>query len=141
MSGQDDKDPPAEQLRIHGEERRRRAEADEAAASDADRRHGERRLAPRVKIEVWVEERREREVYWLRTADISEGGAFLEGSIPYVPGTRMELHIPLPGYGPFVVQAEVVAAGDDRGELGMGVKFIEPAFDLLAAVRALAQES
>jgi hypothetical protein len=52
----------------------------------------------------------------------------------------MELHIPLPGFVPFVVQAEVVSAGDDRGELGMGVKFVDPAFDLVAAVKSLAAD-
>ncbi|HEV8323652.1 MAG TPA: PilZ domain-containing protein [Myxococcota bacterium] len=130
-----DKDPPVELPREHGEKRRQRA--DVPPAGD-ERRQGDRRLDPRVKIEVWVEERRDdREVYYLRTADISAGGAFIEGSIPYGPGTRMQLHIPLPGFVPFVVQAEVVSSGDDRGQLGMGVKFIDPAFDLVAAVKSL----
>jgi len=121
--------------RSHGQKRR---QAPGATPADGDRRLSDRRAKPRVAIEVWVEERKDKEVYYLRTADISEGGAFIEGSIPYSPGTLMELHIPLPGFVPFVVQAEVVTSGDDRGELGMGVKFVDPAFDLVAAVKSLA---
>jgi hypothetical protein len=124
--GKDDK--------AHGEPRRR----GQQQQGGEERRAGEdRRKAPRVPVEMWVEEVHENELYFQRTADLSVGGIFLEKTIPHPVGTVINLKIELPdGEEPFMVRGEIVSVGDDRGVLGMGVKFIDPPAAVVKAIQA-----
>ncbi len=84
----------------------------------------ERRQHPRLELHIWMMEEAADHLCYRRTADVSEGGAYFDPSIPHPVGTRMQLRIPLPD-GEVVIraQAEVVNLTVD-GE-GMGVRFLE----------------
>jgi uncharacterized protein (TIGR02266 family) len=84
----------------------------------------ERRTEERVNIRIWVEERVGETVYYQRSANISRGGLFLEGTIPHAPGTRVRLSFSLPGEDAVLdVEGEVVPAV--AGQEGMGIKIVD----------------
>jgi uncharacterized protein (TIGR02266 family) len=86
----------------------------------------ERRHGSRVPVQIWVEEKTERELYFQRSANISAGGIYLENTIPHPVGTLVTLRFTLPGETEkFEVRAEVAAAIAGEEEFGMGLKFIE----------------
>jgi uncharacterized protein (TIGR02266 family) len=85
----------------------------------------ERREAPRIRVEMWVEESTERELYFQRSGNLSEGGIFLENTIPHPKGTVVNLQFTLPGdTAPIKVRGQIVNAASSD-ELGMGIKFID----------------
>lgn len=85
----------------------------------------EKRAYIRVPIDMWVEESREGELYYQRTANISEGGLFFEKTVPHPKGTIVNLKFTLPGQSePIEVKGEIVNLPNDSEGLGMGVKFI-----------------
>ena len=86
----------------------------------------ERRTGSRVPVQIWVEEKTERELYFQRSANLSAGGIYLENTIPHPVGTRVTLRFTLPGdEEKLEVRAEVAAAMTGEEEFGMGLKFIE----------------
>ena len=86
----------------------------------------ERRQVPRVPVQIWVEEKTERELYFQRSANLSVGGIYLENTIPHPLGTRVTLRFAIPGQPEKVeVHAEVVGAIADDDEMGMGLKFLD----------------
>jgi uncharacterized protein (TIGR02266 family) len=86
----------------------------------AERRHGNR-----VPVQIWVEEKTDRELYFQRSANLSEGGIYLENTIPHPVGTRVTLRFSLPGEAQKLeVAAEVVGAVAGEEEMGMGLKFL-----------------
>ena len=86
----------------------------------------ERRQMIRVPVQIWVEEKTERELYFQRSANISTGGIYLENTIPHPVGTRVTLRFSLPGDAENLeVRAEVAAAIAGEEEFGMGLKFVE----------------
>ena len=86
----------------------------------------ERRQGSRVPVQIWVEEKTERELYFQRSANLSLGGIYLENTIPHPVGTRVTLRFTLPGDEEKIeVRAEVAAAMTGEEEFGMGLKFIE----------------
>jgi uncharacterized protein (TIGR02266 family) len=86
----------------------------------------ERRSGSRVPVQIWVEEKTERELYFQRSANLSLGGIYLENTIPHPVGTRVTLRFTLPGdEEKLEVRAEVAAAIAGEEEFGMGLKFIE----------------
>ena len=86
----------------------------------------ERRQGNRVPVQIWVEEKTERELYFQRSANISTGGIYLENTIPHPVGTLVTLRFSLPGDAEkFEVRAEVAAAIAGEEEFGMGLKFVE----------------
>lgn len=86
----------------------------------------ERRLGARIPVEMWVQETRGRDVYFLRASNVSAGGLFLEGSVPHPLGTGVALEFILPGQlQPLRVRGHVVNHPHAGGELGMGVEFVE----------------
>jgi uncharacterized protein (TIGR02266 family) len=86
----------------------------------------ERRQGSRVPVQIWVEEKTERELYFQRSANISAGGIYLENTIPHPVGTLVKLSFTLPGdTEKFEVRAEVAAAIAGEEEFGMGLKFLE----------------
>jgi len=86
---------------------------------------GERRLGPRIPIEMWVEETTESERYFRRAGNLSRGGLGLDHTIPLPLGTIVHLTFTLPGdSGPVKISGVIVSnAGPD--DLRMGVKFID----------------
>jgi hypothetical protein len=85
----------------------------------------ERRSQKRIPIEMWVEEVRGTDRYFQRSANISIGGIYLDGTIPHPKGTIVQLKFTLPGEEDAVeVRGEIV--GDPTEErLGMHVKFLD----------------
>jgi uncharacterized protein (TIGR02266 family) len=85
---------------------------------------GDRRSSDRIAVEMWVEESTERELYFQRSANISEGGIFLENTVPHPVGTLVNLQFTLPGDSDAIrAQGEIVNAAEGR-QLGMGIKFV-----------------
>ena len=86
----------------------------------------ERRQGSRVPVQIWVEEKTDRELYFQRSANLSRGGIYLENTIPHPVGTRVNLRFQLPGDAEKIeVKAEVAAAIAGEEEFGMGLKFVE----------------
>lgn len=105
-----------------GRERRYR----QGSSPVGERRTGERRSFRRIPIEMWVEETVGRELYFQHASNVSEGGIFLERTVPHPTGTIVNLKFTLPGdTDALIVRGEIVNTGGDGEELGMGVRFIE----------------
>jgi uncharacterized protein (TIGR02266 family) len=85
----------------------------------------DRRRSDRIPIEMWVEQSRDKELYFQRSANLSAGGLFLENTIPHPVGTRIKLQFTLPGDASALsLDGEIVTAAA-QDELGMGVKFVD----------------
>ena len=85
----------------------------------------ERRSNKRIPVEMWVEEVRGTDRYFQRSANISTGGIYLDGTIPHPKGTIVQLKFTLPGEEEAVeVRGEIVGEPTEE-RLGMHVKFIE----------------
>jgi len=85
----------------------------------------ERRTSQRLPVQLHVIETHEDSVYFQRTANLSAGGLYLEGTMPHPPGTRVRLRFALPNdETPIEVTGEIMPPGKDK-ELGMGVRFID----------------
>ena len=86
----------------------------------------ERREGARIPVEMWVQETRGRDVYFLRASNVSAGGLFLEGSVPHPLGTAVSLEFILPGQLQALrVRGRIVNHPHSGGELGMGVEFVD----------------
>lgn len=97
---------------------------------------GERRGAPRLPIEMWVEETTGSERYFRRAGNLSKGGLRLEHTIPLPVGTRVNLTFTLPGdTGAVQVSGEIVSAAGPE-ELRMGVKFVDLSPEAQATIDA-----
>ena len=84
----------------------------------------ERRASQRIDVQLHVVEKVEDSLYFQRTANISAGGLFLEGTMPHPPGTKVKLRFNLPGDAePIEVDGEI-AAPTKEDDLGMGVRFV-----------------
>ncbi len=84
----------------------------------------ERRTEDRVNLKIWIEERVGETVYYQRSANISRGGLFLEGTIPHAPGTRVRLSFKLPGEERLIdLEGEVVMASAEQR--GMGIRIVD----------------
>jgi PilZ domain len=84
----------------------------------------ERRVGPRIPIEMWVEETTGSERYFRRAGNLSKGGLRLEHTIPLPIGTIVNLTFTLPGdNAPVDVSGEIVSAAAPE-DLRMGVKFV-----------------
>ncbi|HEY7957546.1 MAG TPA: PilZ domain-containing protein [Polyangia bacterium] len=89
--------------------------------TDSDRRTG-----ARIPVKMWVEESSAGGLYFQRAANLSEGGIFLERTIPHPIGTMVSLQFTLPDEAePLRVRAEIVNAAAAEAELGMGLRFVE----------------
>ena len=96
----------------------------------------DRRQRSRIPVEMWVQETRGRDVYFMRASNVSLGGVFLDCAVPHPVGTAVLLEFILPGQThPLRVRGRVVNHPNMGGELGMGVEFAE--LDSLTA-RAIA---
>jgi uncharacterized protein (TIGR02266 family) len=107
--------------------------------SQTDRRQGNR-----IPIQMWVEESGPEGMYYQRASNLSEGGIFLERTIPHPIGTQVMLEFKLPDQGPAIrVQAQIVnvpSSESSTGELGMGLRFIELAPEIAARIRRFVSE-
>lgn len=104
----------------------------------SEREQPTRRAHRRLPVEMWVEEIRGADRYFQRSANLSLGGIYLDGTIPHPKGTVVQLKFTLPGDSePIAVRGEIVGdPNEDR--LGMNVKFVGIGDDpkLLARLRA-----
>ena len=85
----------------------------------------ERRSNSRIPVEMWVEESTDHELYFQRSANLSEGGLFLENTIPHPIGKVVTLSFTLPGDSQLLTVLGEIVNTPDPGQLGMGVKFLE----------------
>lgn len=77
-------------------------------------------------MQIWVEEKTDRELYFQRSANLSRGGIYLENTIPHPLGTKVTLRFSIPGdQEKMEVHAEVVGAIAGDEEFGMGLKFLD----------------
>jgi uncharacterized protein (TIGR02266 family) len=82
----------------------------------------DKRQQERVPVELWIEARRNSELYFQRASNLSKGGAYFAQTVPLPVGTRVELKFELPDHrGEVRCQGEIVTAKD----LGMGVHFLD----------------
>jgi uncharacterized protein (TIGR02266 family) len=96
----------------------------------------ERRQGNRVPVQIWVEEKTDRELYFQRSANLSTGGIYLENTIPHPVGTRVNLRFQLPGDADKIeVKAEVAAAIAGEEEFGMGLKFVDLGADIADKIK------
>lgn len=124
----------AEDRRKEG--RRRADTAVEVNRRNTERRSGERRQAPRVPLELWMEEAVGEEIYFRRTGNVSLGGVFLMDAIPHQPGTEVTLKFTLPGDREMVVaRGSVVNNVSSANPLGMRVRFVKIEGDGKARIR------
>src|SRR3954470_2682168 len=97
---------------------------------------GERRGAPRLPIEMWVEETTGSERYFRRAGNLSRGGLRLEHTIPLPVGTKVNLTFTLPGDKvPIEVTGEIVSPTAPE-DLRMGVKFTNLSADAQGRIDA-----
>jgi len=96
----------------------------------------ERRSSERMRCELWVEERVGGDLYFQRSGNISQGGVFFEQTIPHPIGTRVKLHIDLGEEAGGEVEVEGEIVNTPRGELGMGVRFLDPAPEVVERIAA-----
>lgn len=92
----------------------------------------EKRRHPRVELAVrcWITD--ERHTLYLRLHDLSRGGLSVRAPVPFLPQTRIEVGLELPGGQRVRARGEVVwvrQAVDDaaasRGGARMGARFLE----------------
>ena len=101
------------------------AEDDDSWLCGPDLSSDERRKAPREALVVKVEYETVDQLFTDFSANINEGGIFIESDAPQPPGTRIELEFRLPGTAmPIAAHGMVVHVSDgDTGVRGMGVEF------------------
>jgi Tfp pilus assembly protein PilZ len=101
----------------------------------------DRRLHPRLPVELKVVELDGTTTYFRYATNVSVGGLFLEGPSPYPTGTQVTLiFIPPKSTEPMRVDGEIVAgqAGESRG---MHVKFLDDEdSDLRIKLRAFVRQ-
>ena len=89
----------------------------------ADAPHSDRRSSLRLPIEMWVEDLTDGGIVHRRAGNLSQGGLYLDQTIPLPMGTVVKLRFELPGDPePLTVSGEIVSVVSKV--LGMGVKFI-----------------
>jgi hypothetical protein len=101
----------------------------ETGSKEERRDTGERRTAPRIPLEMWVEETTPDERYFRRAGNLSRGGLRLEHTIPLPIGTTLHLTFTLPGdSAPVTITGQIVSStGPD--DLKMGLKFTDVTAD------------
>ncbi|HVP68242.1 MAG TPA: TIGR02266 family protein [Anaeromyxobacteraceae bacterium] len=106
----------------------------------------ERREHPRAPIELQVDYKKLNSFFADYTKNISKGGTFIKTQKPLPPGTRFLFRLIVPGQPePFELSGEVMHAEGERGDPGMGIRFVwtddgrRQAFE--AAVEALMTDS
>jgi len=103
--------------------------ADSGSRDKDPQADGERRLGPRIPIEMWVEETTDSERYFRRAGNLSRGGLGLDHTIPLPLGTIVNLTFTLPGDSSPVKISGVIVSSAGPEDLRMGVKFIDIADD------------
>jgi hypothetical protein len=85
----------------------------------------ERRTHKRVAVEMWVTETHDGATYYQRSANISIGGIYLEGTIPHASGTMVNLKFTIPGDSEPSELRGIVVGDDDDAHLGMHIMFVD----------------
>jgi uncharacterized protein (TIGR02266 family) len=120
---------------------RRKGRPDTRKEAGGDRRGSERRLNPRVAVQIWVEERQGGDLYFQQAGNLSLGGVYFNRTIPHPIGTQVKLRFQLPGQGTVIETAGEVVSSHREGELGAGIRFLnlDPVEE--RAIRAFVEES
>jgi len=63
----------------------------------SDRRLTERRVTPRIGVEIWAEELCGADVYFHRVTNLSRDGFFIEKKLPFQVGQTVNIRLDLPG--------------------------------------------
>lgn len=106
---------------------RRRAEA----PAKRERRQGQRRVHPRVPVNIEVDYRSDDNFLFAYITDLSAMGIFVKTTKPHHPGTRLTLRFKPLGAPEFMVEGQVMwvnpyRPGDpDSINPGMGVQFVD----------------
>jgi hypothetical protein len=88
----------------------------------------ERRTAPRVGVEFWVEEQCGAGIYYHRVTNLSRDGFFIEKKLPFRAGQVVDICLDLPGTGRKLhARSRVVHnCHDQQATLqGAGFQFVE----------------
>lgn len=95
----------------------------------------ERRVSPRVPVDLWVEEPGAEGNTLRRSANLSRGGIFLEHAVPLPVGSELDLRFSLPGDtgGEIAVRGRIVSHFGPDG-FGMGVSFMNPDADTILRI-------
>jgi uncharacterized protein (TIGR02266 family) len=110
--------------------------ADDAGDKPSAPPGSERRLHPRLPVEMWVEDLTDGGQVFRRAANLSLGGLYLDQSIPMAVGTAVKLRFNLPdGGAPVTVEGTIVSINTTE-QFGMGVKFDAPGPDVQQRLRA-----
>jgi uncharacterized protein (TIGR02266 family) len=74
---------------------------------------------------MWVEQSHGNELYFQRSGNLSEGGMYLEHTLPHPIGTVVTLQFTLPGeHVPVRLRGEIVGIATEK-DPGMSVRFLE----------------
>lgn len=95
----------------------------------------DRRVYPRVPVDLWVEESGAEGKTLRRSANLSRGGIFLEHAVPLPVGSEIDLRFSLPGDsgGEIAVRGRIVSHFGPDG-FGMGVSFVNPDADTILRI-------
>jgi len=89
-----------------------------------------------MEVDVYVEDA----PHTAAARNLSEGGAFIEGGPSVAVGEEVIVSIqPTPEEPVYLLRAEVRGVQAQGQEQGMGIRFIEPEHDLVAACRSVVQ--
>jgi len=76
-------------------------------------------------VSLWVEEKKDDDLYFQQAGNLSVGGVFFERTIPHPHGTRVMLKFKLSEeIGEMEVRGEVVNPADQADEVGARVRFV-----------------
>lgn len=105
-------------------------------ATVSERRQHTRGLPQDLQIDVYVQD----DQHTASARNLSEGGAFIQGGPPMAVGDEVIVSLqPSMDEPVYLLRAEVRGVQAEGQTAGMGVRFIEPESDLVAACRSVVQ--
>jgi Tfp pilus assembly protein PilZ len=106
------------------------------APSPSERRQYLRGLPQDLQVDVYVED----DLHTGSARNLSEGGVFIQGGPSVAVGDEVIVSLqPTLDEPVYLLRAEVRGIQDEGGTAGIGVRFIEPESDLVAACRSMVQ--
>lgn len=96
-------------------------------SSDKPDRSEERRVSPRTRVQIWIEEKCDNSTYFHLVSNLSESGFFIEKKLPFPVGSEVNMDIQFPGdeekvrVRGMIVSNYIDPASNNRGA---GVNFI-----------------
>ena len=118
---------------------RRQDSSDETV--DDDRRNEDRRNAPRIALEIWVEEVHNDAQYFRKMVNLSSTGFYVEKGIPHPLGTIVAIRVQFKeGEPQLELQAKITHVPIMKDGLGMGLQFIDLTADQESRINACIAE-